>query len=103
MGWQNQSSPDLISSSQLVLIIVCARGIPLETMAPSRFDPWGQEGDSKQGERQPGMVPCPWANPDPHPVGLYLQKWDAQGSSASDPHTPSLSRPQGLWKLSTHL
>lgn len=102
-GGKTASPPDLISSSQLTLIIVFPRGIPLGTMAPSRFDPWGQEGNSKQGVGQPGTVPCPWANPDPHPTGLRLQKWDAQGNSAPDPHSASLSCPRGPWKLSPHL
>lgn len=56
-GGKTRSSPDLISCSQLMLIIICARGIPLGTVASPRFDPWGQEGDSKQGDRKPGMVP----------------------------------------------
>lgn len=55
-----------LAASQVMLISLCQRGSPLGTLAPSRFDPWGQEGDSKQGERQVGTMLSPRADPDPH-------------------------------------
>lgn len=64
-------------------------------MRPSRFDPWGQEGESKWGQMQAGTVLYPWADPDPHSTRDMFAKVGCMGEFCLCPPHRSAELPTG--------